>query len=217
MLIVLRGKICVENDEQAYSEALGMLAAPKRRPGGRSARIRAAVLETTMDMLREQGSAEELYVAEVAARVGVPESTIYRHWKSREELLVETVMIHMEETIPLPDTGSFRVDLLTFLRESATFLQSAEGQLLTRSMFATMKHEDSNVRQVYWTTRFSHTGAMIQRAIERGEIVLGTDPDVVMTALTGALYVRMLVLDAPLDALFLDQLARMVIEGLMIH
>lgn len=174
-------------------------------------------MDTTMDMLREQGSAEELHVAEVAARVGVPESTIYRHWKSREELLVETVMAHMEETIPLPDTGSFRADLHESLQDSATFLQSPEGRLLTRSMFATMKHEDSTVRQVYWMTRFSHTGVMIQRAIKRGEIAPETDSNVVMTALTGALYVRMLVLDAPLDELFLEQLARMILEGVMIR
>ncbi len=207
----------MENGERALNEAPITSAAPGRRPGGRSARIRAAVLETTMNMLCEQGgSAEGLYVAEVAARVGVPESTIYRHWKSREELLVETVMAHMQEAILLPDTGSFRTDLQMLLRESATFLESPEGRLLTRSMFATMKHEDSKVRQIYWMNRFRHTGVMIQRAIERGEIALETNPNVVMTALTGALYVRMLVLDAPLDERFLEQLAQMILEGVMI-
>jgi AcrR family transcriptional regulator len=207
----------MENGERTLDEVPITLAAPKRRPGGRSARIRAAVLETTMNMLREQGgSSEGLYVAEVAARVGVPESTIYRHWKSREELLVETVMAHMQESIPLPDTGSFRTDLQTFLRESAAFLESPEGRLVTRSMFATMKHEDSKVRQTYWMTRFSHTGTMIQRAIERGEIAPEINPNMVMTVLTGALYVRMLVLDAPLDERFLEQLVQIVLEGVMI-
>lgn len=206
----------MENEERAPAEIAGAPPVSKRRPGGRSARIRAAVLKTTMDMLHEQGSAEALHVAEVAARVGIPESTIYRHWKSREELLVETVMLHMEATIPLPDTGSFQTDLQMFLQASATFLQSPEGRLLTRSMFATMKHEDSHVRQIYWLSRFSHTGAMIQRAIERGEIAPETDANVVMTALTGALYVRLLVLDAPLDPLFLEQLARMILKGVML-
>lgn len=205
------------NDEHIDTEIPVQPIAPRRRPGGRSARIRAAVLETTMNMLREQGSPEDLHVAKVAARVGIPESTIYRHWKSREELLVETVMTHMEKTIPLPDTGSFRADLQIFLRDSSAFLQSAEGRLLTRSMFATMKYEDSKVRQVYWMTRFSHTGAMIRRAIDKGEIAPETDQNVIMTALTGALYVRMLVLDAPLDEAFLDQLVHMVLEGVMIH
>ncbi|MBV9614988.1 MAG: TetR/AcrR family transcriptional regulator [Ktedonobacteraceae bacterium] len=207
----------MENGGRVLDEAPIISAGPRRRSGGRSARIRAAVLETTMNILREQGgSSEGLYVAEVAARVGVPESTIYRHWKSREELLVETVMAHMQETIPLPDTGSFRADLQMFLRDSAQFLESSEGRLLTRSMFATMKHEDSKVRQVYWMTRFSHMGAMIQRAVERGEIAPEVNPNVVMTALTGALYVRMLVLDAPLDERFLEQLAQMILEGVMV-
>ncbi len=42
-----------------------------------------------------------------------------------------------------------------------------------------------------------------------------TDPNVLMTALTGALYVRMLVLEAPIDEPFLDQLANIVLEGVM--
>ena len=201
--------------EQTASEQTPASAAPRPRPGGRSARIRAAVLDTVMEMLREQhGSAEALHVAEVAARVGVPESTIYRHWKSREELLVEAVMLHMDETTPLPDTGSLRADLRTSLHASAAFLQSPDGRLLTRSMFATMKHEESKIRQVYWTTRFSQTGALIQRAIERGDAAPETDPGAVMTALVGALYVRLLVLDAPLDMPFLDQLERLVLEGI---
>ena len=65
-------------------------------------------------------------------------------------------------------------------------------------------------------TRFSHTGAMIQRAVERGEIAPEVNPNVVMTTLTGALYVRMLVLDAPLDEFFLEHLAHMVLEDVMI-
>lgn len=201
----------MENDDREDSEP----PTPRRRPGGRSARIRTAVMDAVMDMLRERGSAEGLHVAEVAARVGVPESTIYRQWRSRAELLVETVMAHMKETIPLPDTGNFRSDLHVFLQVSATFLQSPEGALLTRSMFATMNHEDSKVRQVYWMTRFSNTEMMVQRAIERGEIAPDADPTLLMTALTGALYVRMLVLDEPLDESFLDQLAWMVLEGIV--
>jgi AcrR family transcriptional regulator len=201
----------MENDGREHSEP----PTPRRRPGGRSTRIRTAVMDAVMDMLRERGSAEGLHVAEVAARVGVPESTIYRQWRSRAELLVEAVMAHMKDTIPLPDTGSFRSDLHVFLQDSATFLQSPEGTLLTRSMFATMNHEDSKVRHVYWMTRFSHTGMMVQRAIERGEIAADVDPTLLMTALTGALYVRMLVLDEPLDESFLGQLAWMVLEGIV--
>lgn len=36
-----------------------------------------------------------------------------------------------------------------------------------------------------------------------------------MTAMTGALYVRLLVLEAPLDQPFLDQLAQMILDGVL--
>lgn len=123
----------------------------------------------------------------------------------------------MAEVIPLPDTGSLRADLSIFLHESAVFLESPAGRLLTRSMFATMKHEESHIRQVYWQTRISHTSALFQRAIARGEVAPETDACVVVTALIGALYVRLLVLNAPLDQPFLDQLASMVLHGVTLR
>jgi AcrR family transcriptional regulator len=205
----------MEGDQRQNAPSDSQQTTPRRRLGGRSARIRTAVLDATMDMLRERGL-EGLNVAEIATRVGVPESTIYRRWKNREELVVEAVLTHMNETIPLPDTGNFRSDLQMLLQGSAAFLQSPDGTLLTRSMFATMNDVDSQARRVYWTTRFSHTGMIVQRAIERGELVPETDPNILMTALTGALYVRMLVLDAPLDGQFLDQLAQIVLNGVTI-
>ena len=204
----------MENDDQAYATGVNERVPPKRRPGGRSARIQAAVMDATMNMLRERGI-EGLNVAEIATTLGIPESTIYRRWKSCEELVVETVLGRMGKTIPLPDTGNVRSDIQVFLQESAAFLQSPDGVLLTRSMFATMNRADSLARQAYWMARFSHTGMIVQRAIERGEIVPEVDPNVLMTALTGALYVRMLVLDAPLDEPFLDQLADIMLEGVM--
>ncbi|GCE48585.1 TetR family transcriptional regulator [Thermosporothrix hazakensis] len=187
---------------------------PRRRPGGRSARIRAAVMEATMQMLKDRGI-EGLNVAEIAARVGIPESTIYRRWKSREGLVVETVLARMNDTIPLPDTGSFRSDLHALLQQSASFLESPDGLLLTRSMFSTMNRTDSEARQLYWQTRFSHLGTLVQRAIERNEVRPDTDPGAFITAMTGALYVRMLVLEAPLDAAFLDQLEQMFLQGVL--
>lgn len=56
---------------------------------------------------------------------------------------------------------------------------------------------------------------IVERAIARGESAPGTDPSVVMTTLVGALYVRMLVLEAPLDEPFLAQLTRLALNGVM--
>lgn len=187
-------------------------AGPKRRPGGRSMRIRNAVMDAVMKMLEERGI-EGFNVAEIAASVGVPESTIYRRWGNRDGLLIDTVMTRMGETIPIPDTGNFRSDLHAFLQQSAVFLQSPAGRLLARPMFSSLSHADALARQTYWTARFKHTGIMIQRSIERGEVAPETSPEAVMTMLTGAFYVRILVLNAPLDQPFLDQIEQIVLRG----
>jgi AcrR family transcriptional regulator len=171
-------------------------------------------MDATMDMLKER-ELSEFNVAEIAARVGVHESTIYRRWGSRDGLIIDTVLTRMDETMPLPDTGSFRSDLQAFLQISARFLQSPAGKLLSRPMFSSMSHADALARQTYWTARFNHTGWIVRRAIERGEISPEIDPNVVLTMLTGAFYTRILVLQAPLDEQFLDQVARIVLNGVM--
>lgn len=191
-------------------------SAPKRRTGGRSARIRQAVMDATMDMLRDE-DIESFNVAAIASQVGVHESTIYRRWGSRDGLIIETVLTRMNETIPLPDTGDFRGDIRAFLQASASFLESPLGRLLTRSAFSTMSQQDSQARQMYWAARVSHTGLLVERAVARGEIAPDVAPEAVLTALIGALYVRMLFFQAPLDAAFLDQLAQIVLDGVMLR
>lgn len=189
-------------------------AVRKGRPGGRSARIRRAVIDAAMRMIEERG-VEGLNVAEIAGAIGVHESTIYRRWGSRDALIVETLLTSMDQTIPVPDTGNIRVDLRTFLQASADFLQSETGASLTRSAFATASQGNSPLRRAYWTARFSHTGAMIQRAIDRGELRPETDAETVLAAIIGPLYLRLLVLDQPLDDHFLDRLAATVLDGIV--
>lgn len=54
----------------------------------RVARSRAAVLATAVDIVVERGPAA-LTIEAVVARSGVARSTIYRHWPTRDELLVD--------------------------------------------------------------------------------------------------------------------------------
>ena len=61
-----------------------------RRPGGRTARIRAAVLEATVSALIEHGY-DGLTMERIADRAGVNKTTLYRRWGSRAGLVVDAV------------------------------------------------------------------------------------------------------------------------------
>ncbi|MEV3975004.1 helix-turn-helix domain-containing protein [Streptomyces sp. NPDC050698] len=52
-----------------------------QRPGGRSARVRKAVLAATAAELSERGFAA-MTIEDIAARSGVHKTTIYRRWST---------------------------------------------------------------------------------------------------------------------------------------
>jgi AcrR family transcriptional regulator len=70
------------------------------RPGGRTARTRAAVLQAVIDELTENGYADTT-VERVAARAGIAKTTIYRRWRSLDRLLADLMAEHAEHEIPV--------------------------------------------------------------------------------------------------------------------
>ena len=81
------------------------------RPGGRSARVQAAVHQAVRELQREQGR-DGLTVPAVAARAGVTPSTIYRRWGDLSQLLADVAVEQLQPEQAPPDTGSFYGDLL---------------------------------------------------------------------------------------------------------
>ncbi len=61
------------------------------RPGGRTARTRAAVIQADIGELTEHGYAAGTTVEQVAARAGVAKTTIYRRWRSLDGLLADVM------------------------------------------------------------------------------------------------------------------------------
>jgi len=81
-----------------------------KRPGGRSARVRAAVRQATLDELVAHGYAG-LTIDNVAQRSGVHKTTVYRRWGSPAGLVADALELAAEEAWPLPDTGDLTADL----------------------------------------------------------------------------------------------------------
>ncbi|GAA2878639.1 TetR/AcrR family transcriptional regulator [Streptomyces mexicanus] len=79
------------------------------RPGGRSARVRAAVHRAVVDLVQEVG-ADKVTIPAVARRAGVNASSVYRRWGTTSVLLAD-VAAHrqVEETPEL--LGDLRRDL----------------------------------------------------------------------------------------------------------
>jgi AcrR family transcriptional regulator len=189
-------------------------ASTRRRTGGRSARVRQAVLDATVAAVAEHGP-DRLSVADVAARAGVHETSIYRRWGTRERLLVDALLRMSELHLPIPDTGSLREDLAAFARSLLAYLDSAVGAAGLRAL-ATQSEDPAilEAREEFWGRRYEIARVMVDRAVARGEVPAGTDPRLALEALIGPLNLRALLTSEPLDASLPDRLAAIVVDGI---
>ena len=96
----------------------------------RSERARAEVLEATADLVAEVG-VDRVTIDEVAARSGVAKTTIYRHWPSKQALVVDAVRVVCFPEAATPNTGDLRADLIAcFEGMVRAGLSGRTGQML---------------------------------------------------------------------------------------
>jgi len=140
------------------------------RPGGRSARVQAAVHEAVTALL-ETGSRTDLTIPIVADKAGVTPSTIYRRWGGLEELLADVAMERLQPDGEPADTGSGRSDLAVWAEQYGEEMSSGPGQHLIRDVLA------ANTGQAGQCCAFmrQQIGIMAARAAERNETFPATE------------------------------------------
>jgi AcrR family transcriptional regulator len=186
----------------------------QRRTGGRSARVRRAVLDATLQVVVEQGTSA-LSVGEIARLAGVHDTSIYRRWPTKEHLILDALLDASQAHIPIPDTGALRSDLVAFATLVADYLADPIGQALMTSM--AVAGDDAPLaaaRAQFWQSRFELARTIIDRAVTRGEVPVGTDPAMVLELTIAPVHFRALLTREPLDDDVIGRLVDLVIDGL---
>lgn len=167
---------------------------PKRRPGGRSAAVRDAVL--TAALIELEGGAVSVSLPDLAARAGVASSSIYRRWGTWEAVVADALLAGSDEAIAVPDSGSLRGDLVTYLTAVAAYLATPRGHALARAAAVTSASDSGAdaVREAFWKARYEAALPMLRRARERGELSMPPVGDLLLIELAIApLHLRRLV------------------------
>ena len=169
-----------------------------RRPGGRTAHNRAAVFSATLALLAEHGFAD-LTIEAVAARAGVHKTTIYRRWRSLDHLVAAAFMAAGESLVDLKETGDIDRDASTLAHSVVEALRRPEVIAVVRALVASAPSDArQHIAHQYWASRLAAVGPTITRAIERGQLPVGTHPAAVIEAIAAPLYFRVLVSIEPL-------------------
>jgi AcrR family transcriptional regulator len=166
------------------------------RPGGRSARVRAAVHRAVEELLVEEAgdapAASILTVPAVAARAGVHATTLYRRWGSIGELLADVATSRFTGDVVVPDTGSLRGDLERWAADVATDLADPDVLALMR---ATIGAGGGQGACACRGDREEQLAAMIERERARGNRVPTVER--AADALLGPLYYRAVFTEHP--------------------
>jgi len=186
----------------------------ERRPGGRTAKVRTAVLNATLAALVEHGY-ESLNIEDVAQRAGVHKTTVYRRWPTKAELVADAVRERSADRVEVPDTGSLAGDLQALARAVVANIGSAEGSAMIQNLIVVTAASDALADEgpKFWAERLALTGVIVEQAIARGELPADVDANLIIETLIGPLYVRLLFTGQPIDDRIADQVARIVTVG----
>jgi AcrR family transcriptional regulator len=188
--------------------------APRPRGRPRSEQARQEILETAYKLLRDKGF-NAVGSHEIAMAAGVSSATLYRWWKSKEEILFDACFEHMRAILAIPETGSGLTRLRRSILRASEFLASEEGTVLARVL--TGIYEDERLRRMF-LERYVDQRRQIQRgiiedAITFGELKPTTDPELLIDLLSGPLFFRWLQGHAPLDKRFAKNIFDKVIPA----
>ena len=193
---------------------MGTTAAQLRRDP-RATRTEEAILEATRELLIEVG-VRGLTIEGVAARAGVAKTTVYRRWKSKEELAL-AVLFEMVKIVDVADLGNIRDELIAFVNFAVRILgKTLMGRVMQGlvSDFASNEELGTAFREQVISKRLAEVHRLIQRGVERGELRPDVDPVLVQELLVGPVYYRHLLSGRKLDGRLAERIVDTVLPGI---
>lgn len=184
------------------------------RPASKAAESHAAIMDAVYKLLQET-SVRDLTFEAIAKRAKVGRPTLYKWWPSKAALVLATFHERIARNGESPTGGTaeevIRLKVNRLIREFNGLFGKvmadliAEGQSEPRVL-----HElyDQHMR-----SRRASTRTDIERGIAAGEFASGTDPELLMDAIFGPIFYRLLVRHAPLTQHYADALLDQVLRG----
>ena len=178
------------------------------RDPSRDGVIRAAILRLLADV-----GYGALTMDAVASEAGVGKATIYRRWRTKQDLVVDTISdLNRDEAAP-PDTGSLEGDLRAMMRQMVTMISGPTGAA-TLSLLSTMPHHPALAEAfrtgplAVWRQAFEQ---IWQRAEERGETGPGLAGSLAAESTSALLVQRWLLTGGEVDEAYADSVLDAVV------
>lgn len=181
----------------------------------RVARTRATVLGTAADIVVESGPTA-LTVDAVVARSGVARSTIYRHWPTRDDLLVDVFLYCAPAVTNPPSELGFEAAMRHFLHDLVGQFSDPKWARMMPAMLALKAYEPTiaDIERRMEELRGSVSDDLFDRGERDGWFGPDLDRERAIALLVGPLLFAVLTAEAPLSEALADEALRCFLAGL---
>ena len=189
---------------------------PRGRGRPRSEQARKAILQSTLDLLKQVGFSD-LSIEAIAARAGVGKATVYRWWPNKAALVIDAFVSAVGEELRFPYSGSVPNTLREQMRRWTAVFRSPLGRIVATVIGAGQSEpEILRAFRDHWVEpRRREAREILRKGMEEGEIRNDLDPDTILDILYGPLYFRLLVQNAELNSEFVESVFSVITPGLL--
>jgi len=175
------------------------LVAPGRPPRSET---QTTILDAARELLADHG-VHGLTVEGVAARAGVAKTTIYRRYRSKDELALAVLIDMVEDIAAIPDLDDTRGELIAFVDRAVKILgRTLMGRVMQGlvSDLATVPALAQAFRDRVVAARVAEVKRLVDRGIARGDLRADTDYELANELLFGPVYYRLFLSGGRLDS-----------------
>jgi AcrR family transcriptional regulator len=190
-------------------------AAKVARPRG--AKATAAILSAALELGEEIGF-DALTIEGIAQRTGVAKTTIYRRWPNVSAIVMDAFLTEVTKAAPIQQRATARASFAASMKLLARAYLGKQGKIV-RPLLGRAQTDNrllDAVKKRWVEPRRQIAREIVRRGIANGELRPGLDPDVVLDALYGPIYHRLLVpyVNSDISDAYIEKVVEAVFGGL---
>lgn len=190
--------------------------ASRRTGPSRSSETSDAIRDALVVELAARGI-DRTSIDAVATRAGVGKAAIYRRWADKETMVLEVLGGYATATDLWADTGSLEGDLRAFFERCVEHLANPTVARIVSDLLARIVRDAAFAKALddrVGSVRRGRGIAMIDRAVDRGELPAECDRDLAADLILAPLYWRLVVTRGDVGPDYVDQLVAVTVAAI---
>lgn len=176
-----------------------------KRGRPRDPAVDQAILDAARYVLGQKGYTGTSMDA-IARQAGVGKDTLYRRWKSKEELVLRLLKVMSEQNVPTPELDDPRYALFVFLQHIRKVnVDTALGPIIAGVVGESARNERlADGFQQFWRERRAIPADLVRRIA--ATTTTDDEVEVILDHILGPFYYRLLLTGAPVEDEYLWEL-----------